>query len=443
VIILTNRVHPRGNGDVKALRHDVLGFVSGMLFPSSNGESKESLSGRGRAVESSASQKLPIPAGRVHSGIDELSAQAFAPLNGLRVGLITNQTGIDSEGRRTIDLLFNAPGVKLVAIFNPEHGLNGDANELVSSSVEPITKLVVHSLYGLARRPTPEMFHGLDALVFDIQDAGARFYTYTTTMLYAMEQAAKQGIRFFVLDRPNPINASMVQGPVMDADLKSFTGYFPLPVRHGMTLGEIATMFNQEWKVGVDLRVIKMTNYRRSFWYDDTGLPWIGPSPNLPTLRAATLYPGVAIVEGANVSVGRGTDTPFELIGAPWIDGKELVNYLIQRKIRGASFVATSFIPTADRYKSQLCNGVRIVIDDRNELDTPQLGIELVSALHRLYGSKFQLDKTQGMIGARSVVQAIKDGIDARTIAQRWQPSLEEFRKVRAAYLLYPAYPEK
>jgi uncharacterized protein YbbC (DUF1343 family) len=262
-------------------------------------------------------------------------------------------------------------------------------------------------------------------------------------MLYAMEQAAKQGIRFFVLDRPNPINASMVQGPVMDADLKSFTGYFPLPVRHGMTLGEIATMFNQEWKVGVDLRVIKMTNYRRSFWYDDTGLPWIGPSPNLPTLRAATLYPGVAIVEGANVSVGRGTDTPFELIGAPWIDGKELVNYLIQRKIRGASFVATSFIPTADRYKSQLCNGVRIVIDDRNELDTPQLGIELVSALHRLYGSKFQLDKTQGMIGARSVVQAIKDGIDARTIAQRWQPSLEEFRKVRAAYLLYPAYPEK
>jgi uncharacterized protein YbbC (DUF1343 family) len=335
-------------------------------------------------------------------------------------------------------LLFNAPGIKLAALFNPEHGLNGDANQLVSSSVEPITNLPVHSLYGATRRPTPEILQGLDALVFDIQDAGARFYTYTTTMMYAMEEATKQGIRFLVLDRPNPIKASMVQGPVMDADLKSFTGYFPLPVRHAMTLGEIATMFNHEWKVGADLRVIKMTNYRRSFWYDETGLPWINPSPNLPTLTAATLYPGVALIEGANVSVGRGTDHPFELLGAPWIDGQELGNYLSQRKIRGVSFAATSFIPAADRYKNQLCNGVRIVIDDRNDLNSPQLGIELASALHRLYGSKFELNKTLGMIGSRRVVQAIKDGADARAIAQRWQPSLDQFRKLRARYLLYP-----
>ena len=439
VIILTNRVHPHGNGDVKPLRNDVLRFVVGMLSPLSNGDSKERSYWQGDAVRLSSNEKLAAPAGAVRSGIDVLTDQKFAPLNGLRVGLITNQTGIDSKGRRTVDSLFNAPGVKLAALFNPEHGLNGDFDQRVSSSFEPVTKLTVHSLYGATRRPTKEMLQDLDALVFDIQDAGARFYTYITTMMYAMEEAAKQGIRFFVLDRPNPINASIVQGPVMEAELKSFTGYFPLPVRYGMTLGELATMFNQEWKIGADLHVVKMTHYRRNFWYDRTGLPWIGPSPNLPTLRAATLYPGVALIEGANVSVGRGTDTPFELIGAPWIDGKEFVNYLNQRKIRGVSFVMTNFMPTSDRYKNQLCHGVRVVTEDRNNLDTPQLGIELTSALHRLYGSKFELDKTLGMIGSRWVVQAIKDGTDARTIAQRWENSLEEFRKLRAGYLLYPA----
>jgi uncharacterized protein YbbC (DUF1343 family) len=335
--------------------------------------------------------------------------------------------------------LFNAPGVKLAALLSPEHGLNGDLDERVSSTIDPLTKLVVHSLYGTTRRPTREMLQDLDALVFDIQDAGARFYTYITTMMYAMEEAAKQGVKFFVLDRPNPINSSIVQGPMMDPDLKSFTGYFPLPVRHGMTVGELAKMFNDESKIGADLHVVKMANYRRNVWYDETGLPWIAPSPNLPTLAAVTLYPGVAIVEGANVSVGRGTDTPFELIGAPWIDGKEFVNYLNQRKIHGVSFVATSFMPTSDRYKNQLCHGVRVVIADRNDLDTPQLGIELTSALHRRYGSKFELDNTLGMIGSRWVIQAIKDGTDARTIAQRWQASLEEFRKLRAGYLLYPA----
>jgi uncharacterized protein YbbC (DUF1343 family)/CubicO group peptidase (beta-lactamase class C family) len=439
VIILTNRVHPRGNGDVKPLRSDVLRYVAEMLVPSSNGESKERSYRQGDAVELSANQKLTAPGGAVRSGIDELTAQAFAPLKGLRVGLITNQTGIDSKSRRTVDLLFNAPGVKLTALFNPEHGLNGEVDERVSSSVEPVTKLTVHSLYGTTRRPTEETLQGLDALVFDIQDAGARFYTYITTMMYAMEEAARQSIRFFVLDRPNPINSSMVQGPVMDTELKSFTGYFPLPVRHGMTIGELATMFNHEWKIGADLHVVKMTNYRRDFWYDQTGLPWIGPSPNLRTLTAVTLYPGVAIVEGANVSVGRGTDTPFELIGAPWIDGKGLANYLNQRKIRGVSFVATSFMPTSDRYKNLQCHGVRVVIENRNDLDTPQLGVEITSALHRLYGNKFQLENTRDMIGSRWVIQAIKDGTDARTIAQRWEASLEEFRKLRAGYLLYPA----
>lgn len=439
VIILTNRVHPRGNGDVKPLRSDVLRYVAGLLASPPDNELKEPSNEAGNVTESSANQKITPPSSSVRSGIDELADQAFAPLNGLRVGLITNQTGIDSNGRRTVDLLLNAPGVKLAALFTPEHGLNGNLNERVSSSVEPLTKLPVHSLYGTNRRPTQEMLRNLNALVFDIQDVGARFYTYSTTMMYAMEEAAKQGIKFFVLDRPNPINSSMVQGPVMDTELKSFTGYFPLPVRHGMTVGELAAMFNHEWKIGADLYVVKMTNYRRHVWYDQTGLKWIGPSPNLRTLTAATLYPGVAIIEGANVSVGRGTDAPFELIGAPWIDGKELASYLKQRKIRGVSFVATSFTPTSDRYKNQLCHGVRVVIEDRNNLDTAKLGIELTSALYRLYGTNFQLHKTLGMIGARWVLQAIKDDIDVRTIAQRWEVSLEEFRKLRAGYLLYPA----
>lgn len=439
VIILTNRVHPRGNGDVKPLRRDVLRYVATLLGSLSDHELKERSYEHGNAPELSVNQKITSPSSSVRSGIDELVDKAFAPLNGLRVGLITNHTGIDSKGRRTVDLLFNAPGVKLAALFSPEHGLNGDLDARVSSTIEPVTKLVAHSLYGTTRRPTREMLQDLDALVFDIQDAGARFYTYITTMMYAMEEAAKQGIRFFVLDRPNPITSSIVQGPMMEPDLKSFTGYFPLPVRPGMTVGELAKMFNDESKIGAGLHIVKMANYRRSAWHDQTGLPWIAPSPNLPTLTATTLYPGVAIVEGANVSVGRGTDTPFELVGAPWINGKEFAEYLNQRRIPGVSFLVEHFTPRSDRYTNQLCYGVRVVIRDRNELDTPKLGVELTSALHRLYGNKFQLENTRGMIGSRWVIQAIKDGTDARMIAQRWEASLEEFRKLRAGYLLYPA----
>jgi uncharacterized protein YbbC (DUF1343 family) len=256
-------------------------------------------------------------------------------------------------------------------------------------------------------------------------------------MAYAMEAAAKQGLSFYVLDRPNPINASVVQGPILDSRLKSFTGYFPLPVRHGMTVGELATMFNREAEIRTNLHVIKMANYQRSTWYDETGLQWVRPSPNLRTLTAATLYPGVAMVEGANVSVGRGTDSPFELVGAPWIDSVELAAYLNQRKIPGVLFKATSFMPSSDRYQNQLCHGVRIVIENRNDLDTPALGIELASELYRLYRGKFQIEKTLGLIGAPWVLQAIKDGRDPRTIAQSWQTSLAEFRALRAKYLLY------
>jgi uncharacterized protein YbbC (DUF1343 family) len=299
--------------------------------------------------------------GTVASGIDVLAAAHFAPLVGLRVGLITNHTGLDAAGRRTRDLLYHAPGVQLVALFSPEHGLDGRVDAPVASGREPATNLPVYSLYGEVKRPTAAMLAGLDALVFDIQDVGVRFYTYMTTMAYAMEAAAQHGLAFYVLDRPNPLSGALVQGPLLDPDLRSFTGYFPLPTRHGMTVGELATMFNTERHLDARLHVIKMRGYQRHIWYDETGLQWVGSSPNLPTLTAATLYPGVAMVEGANVSVGRGTATPFALLGAPWMDGPSLAAYLNARQIPGVRFLPSAFTPTGYRYGHQRCHGVQIV----------------------------------------------------------------------------------
>lgn len=422
-IILTNRVHPHGKGDAQPLRRQVAQVVATALGSP--------------AVESETVLVKEGVRDRVENGIDVLAAEQFAPLAGLRVGLITNHTGLDATGRRTLDLLHRAPNVKLAAIFSPEHGLYGDVDEKVASGVEPITALPVHSLYGSARRPTAETIAGLDALVFDIQDVGVRFYTYITTMAYAMEAAAKKGIAFYVLDRPNPLSSAVVQGPVLDADLRSFTGYFPLPVRYGMTVGELARLFNDENHIGAKLRVISMRRYQREEWYDQTGLHWVGPSPNLRTLTAATLYPGVALVEGANVSVGRGTETPFELLGAPWISGRALAAYLNERRIPGVRFIPRDFTPSGSLYAHRHCQGVQIVLVDRQVLDTPALGIEIASALQRLYPRDFQLEKTVGLIGARRVVQAIKTGQDPQAIVQDWQGALGEFHSRRAKYLLY------
>jgi uncharacterized protein YbbC (DUF1343 family) len=324
-----------------------------------------------------------------------------------------------------------------VAIFSPEHGFTGEAEKKVYSTKEPLTGLPIYSLYGDVTRPTQKMLVGLDALVFDIQDAGARFYTYITTMGYVMEACAKKGIPFYVLDRPNPINASLVQGPILDKNLKSFAGYFSLPVRHGMTVGELAKMFNVEMKIGVKLHVIKMRGYERTHWYDETGLLWVNPSPNLRTLTEAILYPGVGMVEGANVSVGRGTATPFELLGAPWINGEEFALFLNNRKIQGVQFMPVEFTPNSSQFKNQLCRGVQIILLDRQILDSPAIGIEIASALHQLYPRDFQLDKTLGLIGSREVLQAIKDGQDPISIVQNWQGPLGKFYKLRSKYLLY------
>jgi uncharacterized protein YbbC (DUF1343 family) len=371
------------------------------------------------------------------AGVDVLAARKFAPLSGKRLGLVTNHTGLDSAGRRTIDLLARAPEVKLRAIFSPEHGLSGKADEKVVSGRDASTKLPVYSLYGATLRPKPEMLNGLDTLVFDIQDAGARFYTYITTLGYVMEAAAQKGMEFMVLDRPNPITASRVEGPIMDPDLKSFTGYFPLPVRHGMTIGELARMFKGENKMGAKLSVIPMQGYRREMWFNESGLAWVNPSPNLRSLTQAILYPGVALSEASNVSVGRGTQTPFEVFGAPWVRSGELIAYFKRRPIPGVEFEPAAFTPDASVFKGQPCHGIRIVLKDRGSLNSVGLGLEILCALQRLYPGIFQLDQALHLIGSRRVLQAIKEGLDPEAIAASWQPQLDEFRRMRARYLLY------
>ena len=428
VIILTSRLHPIGKGNADPLRSQILSLVSGgvgMVSPEQVLAKQPSL----KSYYGMDSQ------GKVKTGLDVLVAKKFSSLVGLRVGLITNHSGVDSGGRRSVDLIHRAPGVSLVRIFSPEHGLSGQLEGSVRHTRDLSTGLLVYSLYGDILKPSRKMLDGLDAVVFDIQDAGTRFYTYITTLGYAMEAAAKRGIAFYVLDRPNPLTGSWVQGPMMDKNTKSFTGYFPLPIRHGMTVGELAQMFNVENKIGVKLHVIRMAGYQRTSWYDETGLPWVNPSPNLRSLTQAILYPGVAMVEGANVSVGRGTDTPFQVLGAPWVSADELTQYLNKRKIPGVTFRPTHFVPHRYRFKDQPCHGIQIILNDRQCFDSPSLGVEIASALYRLYPKDFEIDKTLPLMGSR-LVDAIKES-DPHFIVSKWEESLEEFQKLRAKYLLY------
>ncbi|BAL23811.1 exo-beta-N-acetylmuramidase NamZ domain-containing protein [Azoarcus sp. KH32C] len=428
VIVLSSRLHPDGRGNAEPLRERVATVV---------GDALGTLGEQAIVAARPATAAYAGPAERLETGLDVMAARGFAPLRNMRVGLITNHTGRDAYGRSNVNLLRAAPGVRLAALFSPEHGFGGERDEEVESAVDPATGLPIHSLYGETRRPTPEMLAGLDALVFDIQDAGTRFYTYITTLGYAMEAAAEQGVAIYVLDRPNPITAAAVQGPMLDADRTSFTGYHPLPVRHGMTVAELARLFNREAGIGADLRVVPMRGYDRRAWYDQTGLPWIPPSPNLRTLVEALLYPGVGLVEGANVSVGRGTEMPFELVGAPWIDGADLARYLEARAVPGVAFSAAAFTPASSTWKNQACQGVRLTVTDRDVLDAPALGIEIAAALQRLYPAVFKLDATLGSIGSEKVVAAIRAGEDPRTIAGAWQSGLDAFHARRSAYLLY------
>ena len=449
IIILANAVHPRGKGSAVALRSKIATAVAATL-PLTVDEKEELRWERitGYSEAQASARRIVSRNGNVQTGIDVLQVHNFDALHlsaekeeKRKIGLLTNQTGVDSQGRRTIDILKQAPGVSLDVIFSPEHGAAGTLDTTnVTDSKDPVTDVPVLSVYGgtdAARRPSPDVLKNLDAVVVDLQDAGARFYTYETTVGYFLEATAKANIEIIVLDRPNPLTGSIVQGPISDAGHESFTSYFPIPVRHGMTMGELAKMFNTERNINAKLTVIPMEGWLRGDWYDSTGLAWVNPSPNLRNLMQVALYPGVAMVEGTNVSVGRGTDTPFELLGAPWIKARDLATYLNARNISGVRFVPTQFTPTSSVYSGQLCQGVNIVLLDRNTLDAPELGIELASALRKLYADQFQLEKMKDLLVNQAVYDAISQGTDPRRIAQDWQDVLDTFSKRRQAYLLY------
>jgi uncharacterized protein YbbC (DUF1343 family) len=367
-------------------------------------------------------------AARVTVGLDVLEAQRFAPLRGKHVGVITNHTGLDAQGRTAIDALTHAPGVQVVALFTPEHGLGGTKDENVSSTKDPVGGLPVYSLYGETRRPTDEMLSGIDALVFDVQDAGVRFYTYTTTMAYCMEEAAKRKIAFFVLDRPDPIGGEIVEGPLLDADKTSFTAYFRLPVRYALTIGELAQLFNEENHIQCDLHVIAMKNWRRNYFYEDTGLR---------TLKGSVLYPGLEILQNGGVSVGRGTEAPFEEFGAPWMHGEDVAARLNERHIPGVRFVAADFIPVAGLYAAQRCGGVVIRVLDKRAVRSMAMGMEIAGVLRRLYTDHFDVQKMLFLVGNDQTIRQLQEGVPPTEIIKGWDADLKTFEAMRRKYLLY------
>jgi uncharacterized protein YbbC (DUF1343 family) len=376
-------------------------------------------------------------AARVQTGLDVLEAQKLAPLRGKHIGIITNHTGLDSQGRSTVDVLSHATGVQIVALFSPEHGLAGRNDEKLSSSKDPSTGLPVYSLYGETLRPTDEMLKGIDALVFDVQDAGVRFYTYTVTMAYCMEEAAKRNIAFFVLDRPNPLGGQIVEGPMLDADKTNFVGYFQLPVRYGLTIGELAQFFNAENHIGADLHVIAMKNWHRNYFFESTGIKWIPPSPNLRTIKGSILYPGIEVLQNAGVSVGRGTETPFEEFGAPWLDGDEVAAALNARNLPGLHFAGKPFIPIAGLYAGQRCGGVSMRVTDRAKVRSMRVGLEIAAILQKLYPKQFDVSKLIELVGNSETVQQVQAGVPPEKIVASWSDGLTAFDQVRRKYFLY------
>jgi uncharacterized protein YbbC (DUF1343 family)/CubicO group peptidase (beta-lactamase class C family) len=453
VVFLSNRVHPDGKGDVGSLRSRVANITASAVTDVSSVARarleqsryvEDMLAGLARFTVSSGNARTGEATGmlapsdaEVLSGIDVLVRDNFKQLQGLRVGLITNHTGRDRRGRQTIDVLREAPGVKLTKLFSPEHGIRGALDDKVSDSTDEKTGLPVFSLYGETRRPKPEHLKDLDALVFDIQDIGTRFYTYISTMGYAMEEAAKAKLPLYVLDRPNPITGEGVEGPVADADKLSFISYHAIPVRHGMTVGELAQLFNEERKIGCDVRVVKLENWRRGMWLDATGQSWVNPSPNMRSLTEAALYPGVGLLETTNLSVGRGTDTPFELIGAPWLDGQKLAAYLNARGLAGVRFMPTHFTPRASVFKEQECGGVNVIVTDRARFRPVRAGLEIAVALRRLYPQDWKVDDYQRLLNNADTLERVKRADAPEEIERAWQTRLAEFRRSRARVLLY------
>jgi uncharacterized protein YbbC (DUF1343 family)/CubicO group peptidase (beta-lactamase class C family) len=432
LVFLSNRVHPDGHGDIRSLQtalgtlaaQAVIGFdftnVAGALPPRTN-----------------TVNALPSPAlaNGVLNGIDVLKKRGFAPLKGLRVGLITNHTGRDRNGTPTIDLLQAAPGVTLKALFSPEHGIRGELDEKVDDGVDATTGLPVYSLYGQRRSPSPEQLAGLDVLVFDIQDIGCRFYTYISTMGLCLQAAGKAGLKFMVLDRVNPINGVTIEGNV-HRGRSQFTAFHTLPLRHAMTVGELARLLNEEREWKVNLSVIPLEGWDRAMWFEQTGLPWANPSPNMRNMRAAVLYPGVGLLEFA-ISVGRGTDTPFELLGAPYIDGEKLATEMNGAALPGLTFKPARFTPTASIFKGKECGGVSLLLTNREECRPVDVGLTLASVLQKLYPDEFDLEKVNNLLQDLVALDAIRAGRSLAEIKAEWASDLESFKKRREKCLLY------
>jgi uncharacterized protein YbbC (DUF1343 family)/CubicO group peptidase (beta-lactamase class C family) len=438
IVFLSNRVHPDGRGDVTPLRAKLATVVASAIRPAAvpSLELRRARWSGGDFGAAGAPEVAREPEA-VMSGIDVLQAEAFARLRGRRVGLVTNHTGRSRTGASTIDLLKDATGVELVALFSPEHGIRGILDEAVPSTRDEKTGLPIYSLYGKTVRPTSDMLVGIDTIVIDLQDIGARFYTYMTTMAYVMEEAAKRKIAVMVLDRPNPIDGFQVEGPTVPKDALGFTSYFPMPIRHGMTLGEMATLFNAENKIGAALTVVAMTGWHRAEWFDDTGLAWTSPSPNMRNMNEAALYPGIGAIEGTNISVGRGTDTPFEQLGAPWIDGAQLARELRARRLPGVRCYPVSFTPTSSKYVGEACQGVFIIVTDREALRPVRLGLEVAAALARLYSRDFKIEAAERLFGSLSALTRVKAGEDPAAVAASWASDETRWRLLRARYLLY------
>ncbi len=433
IVFLSNRNHPTESGNVLPLRM-ALGtlaaeavkdfnflYVPGALTPGV-------ATIRHAPAERAGTQVL--------TGIDVLVRDHFAPLKGLRIGLVTNQTGIDRNRRRTVDLLAKADGVKLVALFSPEHGIAGKLDEKVSDAKDEATGLPVFSLYGEGRAPTAAQLAELDALVFDIQDIGCRFYTYISTMGECMAAAGRARKKFIVLDRPNPIGGTTVEGPVLDGE-RSFTGWHDIPVRHGMTVGELARMFNEERKLGADLTVIRCEGWHRDQWFDQTTQPWVNPSPNMRSLTAAALYPGVGLIEFCNVSVGRGTDRPFELVGAPYVDDRRFAAEMNAAGLAGVQFTAVRFTPTASVFVGKECGGVSITVTDRRSMSAVDIGIELARTLQRLHQKEWQGTKLAKLLVHPATAAGIAEMKPLSAIHESWLPARETFQQRREKVMLY------
>ncbi|MEO8574137.1 MAG: exo-beta-N-acetylmuramidase NamZ domain-containing protein [Pyrinomonadaceae bacterium] len=452
VVFMSNRVHPDGKGDVSPLRAKVATIVASAIedTPIEAYRLAESIYQsqvaaqipRFKAQVEAANRTNPAvrnpQSAVVLNGIDVLERSGFKELEGKRIGLVTNHTGRNFAGKPTIDVLFEAKNVKLVSLFAPEHGIRGELDVAkIDDAKDDKTGLPVYSLYGETRRPKPEQLKDLDAIVYDIQDIGARFYTYTATLRNVLEEAGKLGKPIYVLDRPNPINGVDVEGPLAEEDKLSFIAAHTVPVRYGLTIGELGQMMNAERKIGADLHVIKMENWSRAMWFDETGQTWINPSPNIRSLNEATLYPGVGLLETTNVSVGRGTDTPFEVVGAPWIDGQKLAKYLNERGLQGIRFVPVRFKPNASVFKGEDLGGVNMIVTNRNTFESVRTGLEIASALRKLYPAEWEVDRFGRLLVNAEFLGMVKRGETPEAVEAAWRKTLYDFEKRRAPYLLY------